>query len=201
VPISRARRGKDAATIVRNFIHSLIWPGAILLSLLFLSTANSLAVELPPVVEEYRLLAQAWTLQPPSEHEKRYVLVVQRGRKSYAWPLEPGFIAQSLRGNSVPDAEVPALTEQHMAQLRATTGDVMLKLASFEEGGELFVRSVKLFNIAESFERARQFGSPILNAEAAEIRQLTLSQYSERIAKSSDSDWKRLQHRPRTKSP
>jgi hypothetical protein len=192
---------QNCSNIVRNSIHSLIRSGVIWLWLLFLSTATSSAVDLPPVVEEYRLLAQSWMLQPPLENEKRYLLVVQHGRKSYAWPLEPGFIAQSLRGNNVPDAEISALTEQHIAQLRATTGDVMLKLASFQEGGELFVRSLKLFNIAESFQRARQFGSPILNIEAAEVRQFTLAQYSQGISQASDSDWKRLSHRPKPKSP
>lgn len=196
IQICREKR----SNIVRKSFRSQIKTGVILLALFCLSTAGCVALDLPPVVEEYRLLAQSWTLQPPEGNEKRYVLVVQRGRKSYAWPLEPGFIAQSMHGNNVADAEIPTLNQQCITQLRATAGDVMLKLASFQEGGELFVRSAKLFNPADSFERARQFGSPILNIEAADVRQFSLSQYSEHITHASDADWKRLEHRPKFKS-
>jgi hypothetical protein len=153
------------------------------------------AIELPPVVEEYRLLARSWTLEGPSGQDDRFVLAVMHKGRSYRWPVEPGWIAQSLQGNNVKDKDVTELLMNHIKQTNASSGDLMFKLASLRDRGELFVRSFKLFDAADSYQRASQLGSPILNMDANEVHQLGIARYTKEVNRTTDIDWLKIERR------
>jgi len=162
---------------------------ALLLSL----GAPSQALDLPAVVDEYRLLVKEWELRPPVPKEPRYQLVV-RGN---SFPIEPKFIAQSVRGNSVLASDVDSVFSRQLKEVMEAKGTIMLKVASLEANGPLFVRSLKLFDFEDSYQRALNYGSPILNLEAADVRKLSFGNYSESIERLSDKEWRRLECRDR----
>src|SRR5262249_36268052 len=88
------------------------------------------AVDLPPVVDEYRLLADHWAVRDPLGADPRYCLEVKHDGGQYSWPIEPGWIAQSVKGNGVSDQDVPGVALAHMKEIQRSSGYLMFKVAS-----------------------------------------------------------------------
>jgi hypothetical protein len=168
---------------------------ALFLSLLnlYAASASTVGKTLPAVVEEFRLLTERWKLLPPSQAEPRYTLVLDRGGDERTFPIEPAFIAQSLRGNQVDESEVASLVRNYVEQTEARRrGMLMVKLAALRPTSPIFVRSFKIFDVAASFDRASRLGSPVLNLEAADVKELGMKGYSRQINEMTAAEWQRL---------
>lgn len=169
----------------------------ILISVSVLCGQSVRSHDLPPVVDEYRLLSSDWEVRSSSGPQpgETYFLQANHNGKTFQWKIEPGFVAQSLRGNAVQSDQVDGLTISHIQKMIGKTGGLMFKVASLTPGGPLFVRSMKLFDAHDSFERATKLGSPILNLESGEVRKIGFAEYEKRVAATAEKDWKQVETR------
>jgi len=170
-----------------------------LLFLVLLTAPASARFDLPPVIDEYRVLADTWQIQMAEDMpvERSLSLVVRHRDKSYTWPIEFKYVSDSFDGKIDDDAAAEQFVLQHIKTTQAEKGKgpLVIKIAAWKKGGELFVRSFKIFDVDQSFERARKFGSPMLNMDAIEIQKMDLKRYRKKIVEATDRDWSLVEHR------
>ena len=187
------------------------------------SCLQSEAHYLPPVVEEYRLLANDWTLRKEATNaaspnasddvssktsdrqvgermsqesdSSPYVLLVKWKKRLYRFPIKNGFIAQSVAGNDVSDKDINGLAVQHIEDTNSHRGILIFKIASLQDKGPLFVRSLKIFDEDESFQKACKLGSPVLQMDAVDVIKLGRSGYIQRVVDVTARDWSTVSKR------
>lgn len=170
-----------------------------LLCVLALVTTASARFMLPPVVDEYRVLADTWQIQMAegAPMESGLSLVVQHKGNTYTWPIEFKWVTDSLDGKIDDDAGAEQFMLKH---IKVTEGDkakgpLVIKVAALKSGGALFVRSFKIFDLDQSFVRACKFGSPMLNMDTTQIRKMDLKKYRKKIYEVTDKDWALVESR------
>jgi hypothetical protein len=170
------------------------------MALLALSPPAYARFDLPPVVDEYRVLADTWEVQVADDKPMQdgLSLVVRHNDKSYTWPIAFRYVSDAFSEGKVDDdAEAEKLVLQH---IRITQGDkdkgpLVIKIAAWKKGGKLFVRSFKVFDVDQSFRIAKKFGSPMLNMDAIEIQKIDLKKYRKKITEVTDKDWTLVEQR------
>jgi hypothetical protein len=170
------------------------------MALLLLSPSALARFDLPPVVDEYRVLADTWQIQVADDKpmQNGLSLVVRHNHKSYTWPIEFRYVSDAFSEGKVDDdAEAERLVLQHIKITEADKdkGPLVIKIAAWKKGGELFVRSFKIFDVDQSFRIARRFGSPMLNMDVTEIQRIDLEKYRKKISEVTDKDWTLVEHR------
>jgi hypothetical protein len=186
---------RSSVTLLRKLLYLLV---SITLFASLHAPAN--AHDLPPVVDEFRLIAQDWSVStdPKAPPNPGYMLIVNRDGASYTFPIELGFIAQSVAGNGVAEQDVEKTALGHIQEMAQAKGILIFKVASLTANGDLFVRSFKIFDIEDSFHKACQLGSPILNRDNREVAKMGLSRYRRGVEAVTDADWVQVQRRPRS---
>ncbi|HEY9717947.1 MAG TPA: hypothetical protein V6C69_10790 [Trichormus sp.] len=170
------------------------------MALLALSPPAYARFDLPPVVDEYRVLADTWEVQVADDKPMQdgLSLVVRHNDKSYTWPIEFRYVSDAFSEGKVDDdAEAEKMVLQHIriTQADKDKGPLVIKIAAWKKGGKLFVRSFKVFDVDQSFRIARKFGSPMLNMDAIEIQKIDLKKYRKKITEVTDKDWTLVEQR------
>ena len=131
----------------------------------------------------------------PESDSSQYVLLVKWKKKLYRFPIKNGFIAQSVAGNDVSDKDVTGLAIRHIEDTSSHGGILIFKIASLQDKGPLFVRSLKIFDEDESFQKACKLGSPVLQMDAGDVIKLGRSGYIQRVVDVTDRDWSTVSKR------
>lgn len=168
-------------------------------ALLLISPAMA-RFDLLPVVDEYRVLADTWQVQMAEDKpmQNSLSIIVRHHNKSYKWPIQFRYVSDAFSEGKVDDDEAAEkFVLQHIKVTEASKekGPLVIKIASFEKGGDLFVRSFKIFDVEDSFKTARKYGSPMLEMDANEIQKMDLKAYRKKIIEVTNKDWAQIEHR------
>lgn len=164
----------------------------------------------PAVLEEYRVVVPEWRIETrtdqtatPSDNPSAIDswVVVSHNKRNYRWPIRNEFINRTFKHEVTAHGASSdlALVREHIQSISDSqgTGPLILKLASTERSSPLFVMSLKVFDVEDSYNKADKLGSPILNMDADEVKRLGLSKYRAQIEKVSAESWREIERRGR----
>ncbi|HEY9773962.1 MAG TPA: hypothetical protein V6C81_09155 [Planktothrix sp.] len=151
---------------------------------------------LPPVVDEYRILSDNWNIQHKETGpvEESYTLTCSHAGKTYHWPIDFQFQYSTLHKDDNGTGNVNEAVVNHLLEAEQTNtfGPLVVKVASYKHGGDLFVRDLNIFNAYDAWKKACQYGSPMLGMDSGGIKRIGLDKYKKKCEVVSDKDWQAL---------
>jgi len=175
---------------------------ALFTAFLVIQTVHAMRA-LPPVLERYVLVADSWKL-----HIKRdwfgfgpgaqCQVEVSRGAQKLLLPIDLLFLASRIDSNLLCTgggegkmiAYLESVQKQHGRQ------PLVVEVASLEKGGKLFDAGLWLMDDSSQYKSACQYGSDLLNLDAARVRALgDAIEYRRKLVELSDRDWDTLSQR------
>jgi hypothetical protein len=147
---------------------------------------------LSPVAERFMVMPDSWTLQKSSPGGDFDKLHVTHKGKTYEWPIDLFLLADRTDSNTICTGSYKQFTKGYLESLSASKSNapVRVEVITNKTGEPLRVAGVWSVDFKESWNRAIQQGSRVLNMSAEQVRAFkTPEMYEKRIRQQSEDQW------------
>jgi len=171
-----------------------IW-SAILLVVYAGITINGAAIAnyiLPRLAEDYSVIPDSWKLVKSSFLGDFDRLEVVHKGKTYAWPIDRFLLADRTDSNTICTGSYMSYTREYLITLSRSmqSAPLRVEVVAEKKGDPLKVAGVWLIDFKQSWDRATQQGSHLLNLSAEKVRALKSSEgYEKKAREFSEQQW------------